>query len=149
VPTPLVWNVDLTEQTLILQRVGRADLAANPTDERVATTVRHLARLHEAGIVHGDPTTRNVRIGDRVYLLDFGLGYHSGRPEDHAMDLHVLAQSLTGTTADADRLIGVLEDAYRAAGEAAVLDRLATIEGRGRYQGGDDPEREEPTGPGR
>ena len=148
VPTPLVWNVDLTEQMLLLQRVGRADLAADPTDERVATTARHLARLHEAGIVHGDPTTRNVRIGDRVYLLDFGLGYHSGRPEDHAMDLHVLAQSLTGTTADADRLIGVLEDAYRGAGKGAVLDRLAAIEGRGRYQGVDDTEHEEPTGPG-
>ena len=149
VPTPLVWNVDLAEQTLVLQRVGRVDLAVDPTDERVATTARHLARLHRAGIVHGDPTTRNVRIGERVYLLDFGLGYHSGRPEDHAMDIHVLAQSLTGTTADADRLIRVLEDAYRAAGESAVLDRLAAIEGRGRYQEGSDPDRGEPTGPSR
>ena len=135
VPTPLVRNVDLAACTLVLQHVGRAELVADPTVDHVETTARQLARLHEAGIVHGDPTVRNVRVGDRVYLLDFGLGYHSEHPEDHAMDLHVLCQSLTGTTTDADRLAAAARDAYRAAGEPAVLDRLAAIEGRGRYRG--------------
>ena len=134
VPTPLVRDIDLRESTLVLQHVGQADLAADPTTDRVGTTAAHLAALHAAGIVHGDPTPRNVRVGETVYLLDFGLGYHSDHPEDHAMDLHVLIQSLTGTAAGADRFGAAVQDGYRSAGDPAVLDRLADIEGRGRYQ---------------
>ena len=142
VPTPVIRDVDLTETTLVLQRVGVCDLREALTEGRVRTVARHLARLHGAGLVHGDPTTRNVRVtredstgnGPRVFLIDFGLGYYTKHPEDHAMDLHVLFQSLTGTDDDADRLQRAAEDAYRDAGGDAVLDRLREIEGRGRYQ---------------
>jgi N6-L-threonylcarbamoyladenine synthase/protein kinase Bud32 len=119
---------------LTLQRVGESDLRDALTVEHVESVAAHLARLHEAGLVHGDPTPRNVRVGDHVSLIDFGLGYYSGDPEDHAMDLHVLLGSLAGTDDDAERLRTAVLDAYRGAGEAAVLDRLADIEARGRYQ---------------
>ncbi|MFB6177565.1 MAG: serine/threonine protein kinase, partial [Halobaculum sp.] len=73
------------------------------------------ARLHAAGIVHGDPTTRNVRVGagsatdtaegetPKTFLIDFGLGYYTDHVEDLAMDLHVFEQSLRGTARDAER----------------------------------------------
>jgi O-sialoglycoprotein endopeptidase (EC 3.4.24.57) len=134
VPTPLVRNIDTREMRLTLQRVGETDLRDALTVERVETVAEHLARLHQAAIVHGDPTPRNVRVGDRSTLIDFGLGYYSGDPEDHAMDLHVLLCSLAGTDDDADRLRGAVLDAYREAGDEAVLARLAEIESRGRYQ---------------
>lgn len=86
-------------------------------------------------MVHGDPTTRNVRVDDRwTYLIDFGLGYYSRDAEDHAMDLHVLRQSLRGTAADGDALADAVREAYAAEGSEAVIERLASIEGRGRYQ---------------
>jgi N6-L-threonylcarbamoyladenine synthase/protein kinase Bud32 len=71
-----------------------------------------------------------------VFLIDFGLGYYTGEPEDHAMDLHVLAQSLAGTADDPDGLFESACEAYRAeSGHAdAVFASLADIEGRGRYQ---------------
>ncbi|WP_135365663.1 bifunctional N(6)-L-threonylcarbamoyladenine synthase/serine/threonine protein kinase [Halosimplex halophilum] len=158
VPTPLVLDVDTAESTIVFQRVGDRDLDAGLTAERARAVGRHLATVHDAGFVHGDPTTRNVRVGasdgasgdaaggpgdgddatggDRVFLVDFGLGYHTGHEEDHAMDLHVFAQSLAGTADDADRLQAAAEDAYRATSERGetVLDRLRAIEGRGRYQ---------------
>jgi N6-L-threonylcarbamoyladenine synthase/protein kinase Bud32 len=142
VPTPVIRDVDLGETTLVFQRVGDCDLREALTAGRVRAVARHLARLHDAGVVHGDPTTRNVRVdrtdgsgdGDRVFLIDFGLGYYTTDPEDHAMDLHVLAQSLAGTDDDADRLQRSAEDAYRTVGDGAVLDQLREIEGRGRYQ---------------
>ena len=93
--------------------------------------------LHDAGFVHGDPTTRNVRVDDqRTYLIDFGLGYATRDEEDHAVDLHVFAQSLAGTADDAEALTAAAESAYRAASERPdlVLDRLRAVEGRGRYQ---------------
>ena len=138
VPTPLVFDVDLAESRLVLQRVGDADLRDALAVGRVRTVAEHLARLHGAGLVHGDPTTRNVRVGTdeggRVFLIDFGLGYNSGHPEDHAMDLHVLAQSLEGTAENADELVGAVVEAYRTVGDEQVLNRLQDIEGRGRYQ---------------
>jgi len=134
VPTPLVWDVDRETATLHLQYVGEADLAERLTTDAVRTVGRHLAAIHNAGLVHGDPTTRNVRVGDRVWLIDFGLGFHTGHIEDYAMDLHVLRRSLAATAADPDPLLDAVLDGYTEAGDAAVVDRLATVEDRGRYQ---------------
>ena len=138
VPTPAVLDVDVPACRLVLERVGARDLGAAPTPARARTVGGHLARLHAAGLVHGDPTTRNVRIGaddERVHLIDFGLGYHSGHVEDHAIDLHVFARSLAGTTDAADRLVGAAREGYRAAGgEPATLDRLDGVAARGRYR---------------
>ncbi|MFB6221348.1 MAG: bifunctional N(6)-L-threonylcarbamoyladenine synthase/serine/threonine protein kinase [Halolamina sp.] len=139
VPTPLVHDVNVPEATLTLQHVGDQDLAGGLTTARARTLGGYLARLHEAGVVHGDPTTRNVRVGgDDLYLIDFGLGYYSGHPEDHAMDLHVFEGSVAGTAADPEPLVRAFEDGYEAErgerDEESVLARLAEVRGRGRYQ---------------
>ena len=150
VPTPLVYDVDLSNATLTLQYVGDRDLAT-ALDERSTKAVgRHLARLHGAGIVHGDPTTRNVRVspdgvGGRAesgetdpapetYLIDFGLGYHTGHVEDHAMDLHVFEGSIRATATDPDPLIAAFESGYEAVGKDDVLNRLRDVADRGRYR---------------
>jgi N6-L-threonylcarbamoyladenine synthase/protein kinase Bud32 len=150
VPTPLVYDVDLADATLTLQHVGERDLAGALDERRTEAVGRHLARLHGAGMVHGDPTTRNVRVSpDRVegateggesdrtpgtYLIDFGLGYHTGHVEDHAMDLHVFEGSVRATATDPDRLIAAFEAGYEAAGDGEVLDRLRDVADRGRYR---------------
>jgi N6-L-threonylcarbamoyladenine synthase/protein kinase Bud32 len=140
VPTPLVLDVDPWETRLVFESVGDSDLRERLTEPNVRAVGRHLATIHEAGFVHGDPTTRNVRVsvggteGGRTYLIDFGLGYYTDDREDYAMDLHVLAQSLAGTADDPEALLAAAEEAYRAAGDERVLDHLREIEGRGRYQ---------------
>jgi len=154
VPTPLVYDVDVPDATLTLQHVGDRDLAAalDEGTERAASVGRHLARLHDAGIVHGDPTTRNARVGaeapgegsstaedgpgvdDRTALIDFGLAYHTGHVEDHAMDLHVFEGSVRATAADLYPLIEAFEAGYAAVGDDEVLERLRDVEGRGRYR---------------
>jgi len=135
VPTPVVRDVDVPEATITIDYVGERDLAAALTPARARTVGEHLATLHDAGIVHGDPTVRNVRVGERCYLIDFGLGYHSGHVEDHAMDCHVFGGSVRGTAAesDADAALSAFEAGYAAAGDDAVIDRLRDVEGRGRY----------------
>ena len=150
VPTPLVYDVDLADTTLTLQHVGERDLAA-ALDQRPTEAVGgHLARLHRAGIVHGDPTTRNVRVspecdggqaesggsvsGPETYLIDFGLGYHTGHVEDHAMDLHVFEGSIRATATDPEPLIATFEAGYEAVGDGEVLDRLRDVADRGRYR---------------
>jgi N6-L-threonylcarbamoyladenine synthase/protein kinase Bud32 len=140
VPTPLVRDVDPRAARIVFERVGDRDLADALTPARARRVGGHLATLHGAGLVHGDPTTRNVRVdgaaGDGLWLVDFGLGAHSGHVEDHAMDLHVFAGSVAGTateaTARAVRAAAV--EGYRAVGDGAVLDRLDAVEARGRYR---------------
>jgi len=120
----------------------------------VAAVGRYLARLHDAGIVHGDPTTRNVRVGVEIpihkqgmakrtvrrpstigpHSSTFGLAYHTGHVEDHAMDLHVFEGSVRATAIDPDPLIEAFEDGYATVGDDDVLDRLRDVEGRGRYR---------------
>ncbi|MBX0303900.1 bifunctional N(6)-L-threonylcarbamoyladenine synthase/serine/threonine protein kinase [Haloarcula salinisoli] len=143
VPTPLVLDVDPDEARIVFQRVGAADLRESLSADTVGAVGEHLARIHDAGFVHGDPTTRNVRVGGNetadgrsVFLIDFGLGYATGEPEDHAMDLHVLAQSLAGTADDPEALFEAARDAYRDESDHAdaVFASLTDIEGRGRYQ---------------
>ena len=135
VPTPTIYDIDLMMHTIVLAEVGEADLRDRLTREAVTTVGAHLGRLHLAGIVHGDPTVRNVRVGtDRVYLIDFGLGYHSDDVEDWAMDLHVFEQSLADVAPAVDDYSGALIEGYLTTGDKDVLDRLAQIEGRGRYR---------------
>jgi N6-L-threonylcarbamoyladenine synthase/protein kinase Bud32 len=136
VPTPVVRDVDVADATLTVSHVGDAELAAALSPESARIVGEHLATLHGAGIVHGDPTVRNVRVGERVFLIDFGLGYHSGHVEDHAMDCHVFGGSVRGTTteADAETVLTAFEEGYAAVGDDAVLARLRDVEGRGRYQ---------------
>ncbi|WP_394739139.1 bifunctional N(6)-L-threonylcarbamoyladenine synthase/serine/threonine protein kinase [Natronococcus roseus] len=144
VPTPVLSDVDGRESRLELEYVGREDLRTALSPERVREVSRHLARLHRAGFVHGDVTTRNVRVGrtdgdrerdstNRTSLIDFGLGYHTDHVEDYAMDLHVFDQSLVGTAEDPEPLRTALREGYLEVGEERVLERLADVEGRGRY----------------
>ncbi|MDR5671636.1 bifunctional N(6)-L-threonylcarbamoyladenine synthase/serine/threonine protein kinase [Halalkaliarchaeum sp. AArc-CO] len=140
VPTPLVYDVDVPEATLTLQFVGDADLAERLDPERCRQVGEHLARLHGAGFVHGDPTPRNVRVDDeRTYLIDFGLGYYTDHVEDYAMDLHVFEGSVAGTASDASVHLEAFEGGYLDGGEQRVIDRLRTVEGRGRYQVDEEP----------
>ncbi|QLK27401.1 bifunctional N(6)-L-threonylcarbamoyladenine synthase/serine/threonine protein kinase [Natrinema zhouii] len=154
VPTPVLSDVDPLEARLELEYVGERDLRDALSPASVRDVGRHLARLHESGFVHGDPTTRNVRVGragrdgspderaadgrerdaDRTSLIDFGLGYHTDHIEDYAMDLHVFDQSLVGTADDPEPLREAVREGYRAVGEERVLERLRDVEGRGRYQ---------------
>ena len=144
VPTPVVRDVDPQEATLVFEKVGDHDLGRALSKSRVRAVGRHLGTLHGAGMVHGDPTTRNVRVtggtdsagdGDsETYLIDFGLGFHTDDIEDYAMDLHVFEQSLDGTAEDAPAMCEAFEAGYRETGDEEVLDQLRAIEGRGRYQ---------------
>src|SRR3989338_11230200 len=52
------------------------------------------AKLHNAGIIHGDLTTSNMIFRGVVYIIDFGLGFRSQKVEDKATDLYLLKEAL-------------------------------------------------------
>lgn len=96
------------------------------------------AKLHSAGIVHGDLTTSNMLLKEgRLFLIDFGLGKMSERIEDQAVDLFLLFEALKSTHFEYlneawQYILKVYRQNYNRAGE--VLKRLEKIEKRRRYK---------------
>ena len=100
---------------------------------------RDIARLHASGIMHGDLTTANiVRKGGELFFLDFGLSIHSDRVEDHAVDLRLIKETLSGAhskvaQAAMNHLLEGYRDGVGAARARLVQKQLTSIERRGRY----------------
>jgi TP53 regulating kinase and related kinases len=98
-----------------------------------------VAKLHVAGIMHGDLTTANVIIRDGgLVFIDFGLSVHSTRVEDFAVDMRLIKETITCAHAPvAGVATEALFDGYRevvGVKEAkSVLRQLREIERRGRY----------------
>jgi TP53 regulating kinase-like protein len=100
---------------------------------------RSIGKLHAAGIMHGDLTTSNVIVdGTSVSLIDFGLAIHSRRLEDHAVDLRLIKETLTGahhiiSKRFMESLLSGYSSVLGKAREEAATRKLSEIERRGRY----------------
>ncbi len=99
-----------------------------------------IAQLHNETIIHGDLTTSNMIVhskNKRVYFIDFGLSFFSHKPEDKAVDLHLLKEGLESKHHKIwERAFKEACEAYRkkAIDSDAVLKRLEQVEKRGRYK---------------
>jgi len=95
-----------------------------------------IAILHSNDIIHGDLTTSNMILSkEKIFFIDFGLGFHSERIEDKAVDLHLLRQALESKHFKnwSDLFAAVIEG-YKKLGNIAVLEQFKKVESRGRYQ---------------
>lgn len=93
--------------------------------------------LHSSGIIHGDLTTSNMILRNgKIFLVDFGLAFHSTSVEDRAVDLHLLEQAYMSTHYKYFKeLWSSTLGGYRKTFKdwRKVLDRLEQIKKRGRY----------------
>jgi len=110
------------------------DYLEKTSDTNVCKQIGELtAKMHDAGIVHGDLTTSNLILkAGKVFLIDLGLGDFSNRVEDKAVDLHLFKECLVS------RHHGIWEQAWKSFVDGykdkKVLDRLKVVEARGRYK---------------
>jgi Kae1-associated kinase Bud32 len=102
---------------------------------------KSIAKLHKEDIIHGDLTTSNmiyVKEEEKVYFIDFGLGFLNGKYEDKGVDVHLLKQALEAKHFKHwQTLFKEFEIGYRSIDpkEAEkVFDKLKAIEKRGRYK---------------
>ncbi|RLJ02370.1 MAG: Kae1-associated kinase Bud32 [Candidatus Aenigmatarchaeota archaeon] len=111
---------DLPEKYEIIERVGEI-----------------VGKLHSSGIIHGDITTSNMILrGDDIYLIDFGLGFHSRSVEDRAVDIHLFHRALESTHFKyLNQLWKSFLRGYRKTCEdyEEVISRVNIIRKRGRY----------------
>ena len=96
-----------------------------------------IAKLHEQNIIHGDLTTSNMILQkDKIYFIDFGLGFISRKIEDKAVDIHLLKQALEAKHfQNWKTLYKEVEKGYKNYSEAEkVFNQLIKVEKRGRYK---------------
>ena len=146
VRAPFLYDVDVPAATLVMEfiegervkdLVGSASVES--LDELFYEFGRSAARLHAAGIMHGDLTTANVvRRGGELVFIDFGLSIRTARLEDHAVDLRLIKETLVGAHPSIAQ--AALESIYRGYASVvgpsrsrSVLKQLQNIERRGRY----------------
>lgn len=105
VPTPQILKVDEKEHKIIMQFIEgkRLKELLNESDEETVKKLsfeigRLVGKLNSAGIIHGDLTTSNMILrNEKIYFIDFGLGFFSKKIEDQGTDLRLLHEALKST----------------------------------------------------
>lgn len=148
VSAPWLFYVSPEEALLVMEYIEGERLKSVLLDPRTTgRTARELgeefgrgvARLHAAGIMHGDLTTSNAILGGgRLTLIDFGLAVRSHRLEDQAVDLRLIKETVTGAHNKVSKpfmrsLLAGYSSVLGAERAEAAARKLAEIERRGRY----------------
>jgi Kae1-associated kinase Bud32 len=144
VPTPVVTKVDVTSGLIEMSHVkgdkikdALSDMGAQYRTPVCRTIGEQIGKLHAHHIVHGDLTTSNMILaGGRIFFIDFGLGEINESIEAKGVDLLLFKKALHSAhwkVAEEcfEAAVEVYKNVYEKADE--VLQRLRTIERRGRY----------------
>ena len=98
---------------------------------------KSVAKLHEVNIIHGDLTTSNMILSkEKIFFIDFGLGFISHKLEDKAVDLHLLKQALEAKHFQKWKELfdAVIRGYSNYKDSKKVLEQLKAVEKRGRYK---------------
>ena len=99
-----------------------------------------VAKLHKNNIIHGDLTTSNmILVKDKIFFIDFGLGYISSKTEDKAVDLHLLKHALEAKhfmhwKILFEEISKLYEKILGKTESKKIFERMTAIEKRGRYR---------------
>lgn len=97
-----------------------------------------VAKLHNAGIIHGDLTTSNIILSkdNNPCFIDFGLGFISNKIEDKAVDVHLFKEALEARHfKNWGILFKEFLEGYKEYKEhSKVLEQMKKVEARGRYR---------------
>ena len=96
-------------------------------------TAQLISNIHSLNVIHGDPTTSNFLVNDKIYAIDFGLSSMSDDNEDRASDLRVFLESLDSHHSEINGRDIFLEAYSEWDASKAVLEALKVLELRGRY----------------
>jgi len=93
-----------------------------------------IAKLHNNDIIHGDLNLINILTNNnKVYFIDFGLGFISNKAEDKATDLLVLKKTLQSLKKTEKLWKNILSGYQERTNNTEISTRIKEIEGRGRY----------------
>ncbi|XP_023795725.1 TP53-regulating kinase, partial [Cyanistes caeruleus] len=152
IPAPVVYFVDYVTNSIYLEdivdsitvqdHIYSVQKSGNDTSglHKLAEKMGELlARMHDEDIIHGDLTTANLLLRPPMekldlVLIDFGLSFISGLPEDKGVDLYVLEKAFISTHPDTETMFQALLKAYAATSKKSgpVIKKLDEVRLRGR-----------------
>ena len=145
VSTPLIYQLDPKGATIVMEYIEGVkikDAVPRLTLEENRALFRLIGedagRLHCAALIHGDLTTSNmIKVGHRVFFIDFGLGEVSKEVEKRGVDFNLMVRMLASTHYTImEPLLESFKEGYRnTMGSEAeeVFQRADEIKRRGRY----------------
>ena len=98
---------------------------------------KKVATLHNNSIIHGDLTTSNMILNNKIFFIDFGLSFFSEKAEDKAVDLHLLKEALESKHYKIwENAFKIVLESYKKEAKKSqeIVKRLGAVEKRGRYR---------------
>ena len=92
---PRVYFVDPISCEIIMEFVLAKNAKAIINPDISSQIGTYAGLLHSKNVIHGDLTTSNFLVEDKLYLLDFGLSFHSDRLEDKAVDIRLIKETFS------------------------------------------------------
>lgn len=141
--TPCVYDLDMDRCSIVLEKVEgtvvKNYLCDHPdrASEVCVKIGNAVARLHSAGICHGDLTTSNMILTSdgEICLIDMSMGKTRAELEDIGIDLRLLERAFSSAHVDLpDAFEDLMTEYYANVGNPkAVAKKLEDIRNRGRY----------------
>ena len=140
--TPVIYDIDLREGSItmeLLEGPKAKDIIDSSGDPlKVCSSIGSaVAKLHAAGICHGELTTSNMIIcpDGSIGFIDFSLGDTGADVEALGVDMHLLERAFSSAHSSVENGYRTVVESYRAdmPDALAILDRVEVIKGRARY----------------
>ena len=135
----VIYMEEITEGVLLKDYIRQLDTEKdnNTLQALVKLIGAVIAQMHDIDVIHGDLTTSNLIFDPNernLTLIDFGLSYVSGLPEDKGVDLYVLERAFLSTHPNTEQLFCALLESYSASSKnsEAVIAKLDEVRMRGR-----------------
>ena len=143
VRTPVVYDVDLHRGSIVMEYIEgtRVKEIIDSEPERVPAVCKMIgesvARMHNAGVCHGDLTTSNMILtpSGELCILDFSLGATRCDLEGKGVDIHLMERAFTSSHSFSPEAFGIVMDTYmnKVEGADEIAKRIENIKGRARY----------------
>lgn len=143
IPVPKVLKASEKTKEIEIEFINGKKLSENldkfslNEQKKIARQIgKNVSLMHDANVIHGDLTTSNLILkDDEIYFIDFGLGFHSVKFEDRAVDLHLLKQALEAKHfKNFEILFGEILKNYKPKNRERILKQLEKVEKRRRYK---------------
>jgi len=137
ISVPALYEVNIEKSQIIMELIDgitlEKGLRTDKFHDYLVSSAKVLSQIHSSGVVHGDPTTSNFMISEKIYAIDFGLSTFNDDAESRASDIRVFLESLEAHHSEiSGREIFI--EAYSAwESSKEVLEALEVLELRGRY----------------
>jgi len=142
VRTPCIYDIDLSDCSIKMEYIeGKPvkeilDEEPEKADGICREIGSSVAKLHTAGICHGDLTTSNMILNDDgICFIDFSMGCTKADTEEIGVDLRLLERAFTSAHVGLEKSFEVLMESYYANihNAKSIKAKLEDIKNRGRY----------------